>query len=146
MKEREVLEELVFLEAKESGRGSSRKGAGVLTIINASKTGCGTRIIFSKQLEEDLGLKDKIQIGITNDKKSLVVGENINESQPSYLLRRQKKGNESSRLILYNSSVIKEITEKMGLDFSEGISVTFYGIEYIEVNGEYVGRICQEAE
>ena len=55
-----------------------------------------------------------------------------------------KKGDSNSRLVLYQKAVIQELTEKLGLNFDEAVSVTFYGVEYFEEEGTRVARIFQE--
>lgn len=142
-----------FLEAKGAEtRKSPRKG--VLTIIqsekrdkeNGKKKSNGVRILFSKQLEQDLQLSEQIQIGITHDKKTLVLGAMLDPSKTFYNLKRVKKDNIKSKLVLYNSAAVKEIIAKMELDFSERVSITFYGVEYFEDEKGIYAKVWREGE
>lgn len=140
------FDNISFLEAKETAKRNSSTGTGVLTIINASAKGNGTRILFSKQLEEDLEFTDNVQIATDKDGTCLYVGAELNSSQTSYKLHRLKKGDSNSRLVLYNSAVIKEISEKLNLSFEERVGVTFYGIEYLDMNGRKVAKVWKGEE
>lgn len=138
---KQLVNDFCFLEAEENTKRNNKAGAGALTIINASAKGNGMRIVFSKQLEEDLNLTEKVQLAVSKDGTSLYVGAELDTSQTSYSLRRLKKGDSSSKLVLYNSAVIKEITEKLNLSFEEHVGETFYGIEYLEIDGRKVAKI-----
>lgn len=133
-----------FLEAEENTKRNNHTGAGVLTIINASAKGNGMRIVFSKQLEEDLSLTDKIQLAVSKDGKSLYVGAELDASQTCYSLRRLKKDESKSKLVLYNSAVIKEITEKLNLSFEDRVGITFYRIEYLEIENSRVAKVWEK--
>lgn len=104
------------------------------------------RIVFSKQLEEDLNLTDKIQLAVSKDGKSLYVGAELDASQTCYSLRRLKKDESKSKLVLYNSAVIKEITEKLNLSFEDRVGITFCGIEYLEIDDSRVAKVWKGEE
>ena len=135
---------MYFLEARPNTVSKDRGGKGAVTLINAEKKGCGSRMIISKQLEKDLQLEDKIQIALDADGSSFFLSKCIDEKEAFYSLRRLKKGDSNSRLVLYQKAVIQELTEKLGLNFDEVVSVTFYGVKYFEEEGTRVARIFLE--
>lgn len=140
------LSNLTFLEVDNTSKYQIPKSKGVLTIINDTKNGNGYRITLSKQLETDLGLKETLQIAITEDGKSLILGENLDVTKKSYPLKRANKRNPNSKFVIYNKMLVKQIVEKMELDYSDCCSVTFYGIEYIEEDGKLYAEVWKEGE
>lgn len=135
-----------FLEVAPTKAKNERGGKGAVTLINAEKKGCGSRMIISKQLEIDLELEDKIQIALNQDGCSFYLSKCIDEKEAFYHLCRLRKGDSNSRLVLYQKGVIQELTEKLGLEFDKKVSVTFRGVEYIEEDGIRVAKIFQEEE
>lgn len=124
------IEGFSFLEAENNNK-AHKAGKGVLTIVNAQRTGCGQRLVISKQLQNQLQITESIQLLISDDGKFLLLGKNISDKATSYKMRLLKKDNPNSKLVLYNSAVVNEITKKMNLCFDETVSITFYGIELI---------------
>lgn len=133
-----------FLKSDSNKHKKAIAGKGVLSIINADQTKGGARIRFSKQLEEDLDLSDTVQIALADKGTALVIGVDLDATKPMYRLCREKKGNTNSRLVLYNTSVVREVTQRMKLDFSACVSVTFYEIEYVEDDGTIAAYIRKE--
>lgn len=146
MKEEKYMEELYYLVAQDSAKSTNMKGKGVITVVNALKKKCGCRITFSKQLEKDLGLEDNVQFGFPKNNAYIVIGKVLNEEMPKYTLKRLKKNSPSSRLVLYNKEVILQICERLGLDFDETISITFYGIEYEETDNGLIAKVWKDGE
>jgi hypothetical protein len=134
-----------FLEAENTNK-ARKAGKGVATLVNAQRTGCGQRLVLSKQLQESLEIVDTIQILVSNDGNSLLLGTNISDKATNYNLRKIKKNNPNSKLVLYNSSVVNEITRKMHIPFEENVSVTFYGVEYFEHEGKTLAEITLKGE
>lgn len=143
---KDYLEGYVFLKAEETSRKKLKKGKGAITIVNAERKNNGNRITFSKDIERDLKLDNEVQIAIAEDGSSLMIGAMFDEKQITYKLRRLKKGNSNSRLVLYNKKVVEEITEKMNLNFDETISITFYGIEYEETDNGLIAKVWKDGE
>ncbi len=143
---KEFLKGYVFLIAEETSKEKQKKGKGIITIVNAERKNNGNRITFSKELQRDLKLSDEVQIAIAEDGSSLMIGVMLDEEQKTYKLRRLKKGNSNSRLVLYNKKVVEEITKKMNLQFENKVSITFYGIEYIETEKGLIARVWEDGE
>lgn len=128
-----ILDNYKPLESQDVKKKNVSGGSGVITIVNSLKN--GKRIILSKELEELLGLKDTVNIAISDSNGHLLFYKVEKPSCNTYSLCRQKKGDMSSRLIVYNSALVKEIAEKLNLDFSGTVSVTFYGKKVIDECG-----------
>ena len=143
---KEFLKGYVFLIAEETSKEKQKKGKGIITIVNAERKNNGNRITFSTELQRDLKLSDEVQIAIAEDGSSLMIGVMLDEEQKTYKLRRLKKGNSNSRLVLYNKKVVEEITKKMNLQFENKVSITFYGIEYIETEKGLIARVWEDGE
>ena len=134
-----------FLEAENTNK-SHKAGKGIASLINAQRTGCGQRLVLSAQLVNDLEIADTVQILISNDGKSLLLGKNISEKATNYKTLLLNKDNPKGRRVLYNSAVVNEITRKMNLSFEEKTTVTFYGVEYFEHEGKTVAEISLKGE
>lgn len=134
-----------FLEAENTNK-ARKAGKGVATLVNAQRTGCGQRLVLSKQLQESLEIVDTIQILVSNDGNSLLLGTNISDKATSYKMRFLKANDPNSKLVLYNSAVVNEITQRMHISFEEKISVTFYGVEFFELDGKTVAEISLKGE
>lgn len=140
------MEQWTYLVVEENATKSNMKGKGAITIVNAIKKKCGCRIIFSKQLEKDLELTDYIQFAFEEDIKCIIIGKCLNKDIPKYTLKRIKKNNPNSRLVLYSKPVILEICEKMNLNFDDRTTVTFYGIKYEETKNGIIAKVWEEGE
>lgn len=141
-----ILNGFNFLEAKDSATKLKKSEKGALTIVCADKKKCGNRILLSKQLESDLNLSGSIQICVSEDGESMLIASLLDKEQPLYNLKRLKKGDSSSRYVLYSAGVVHELIEKMNLDFSETVSFTFYDVKYHELNGLMVAQISKGGE
>lgn len=140
------MEELYYLVAQDSAKSTNMKGKGVITVVNALKKKCGCRITFSKQLEKDLELEDSIQFGFPKSNDYIVIGKVLNEEMPKYTLKRIKKNNSNSKLVLYNKEVVLQICERMGLNFNKTTSITFYGIEYEETDNGLIAKVWEDGD
>lgn len=134
-----------FLEAENTNK-AHKAGKGVATLVNAQRKKCGQRLVISAQLVNDLEIVDTVQILISNDGKSLLLGKNISEKATNYKTLLLNKDNPNGRRVLYNSAVVKEITRKMNLSFEETVSVTFYGVQYFEHEGKILAEISLKGE
>ena len=140
------MEKLTYLVVEQNTTKSNMKGKGAITIVNAIKKKCGCRIIFSKQLEKDLQLEDYIQFGFPKGNNYIVMGKKLDNNIPKYTLKRIKKNNPNSRLVLYSKPAILEICKKMNLNFDDRTTVTFYGIEYEETENGIIAKVWEEGE
>lgn len=139
------LEGFSFLEAENTTK-SHKAGKGIISVVNAKRTGCGQRLVLSPQLINSLEILDTVQMLISNDGKSLLLGTNISDKATNYKLRLLNKNKPQGARILYNSAVVNEITRKMNLSFEETVSVTFYGVELFEHEGRTVAEITLKGE
>ena len=84
---------MYFLEGRPNTVSKDRGGKSAVTLINAEKKGCGSRMIISKQLEKDLQLEDKIQIALDADGSSFFLSKCIDEKESFLLFASfEKKG------------------------------------------------------
>lgn len=134
-----------FLEAENTNK-AHKAGKGVATLVNAQRTKCGQRLVISAQLVNDLEIVDTMQILISIDGKSLLLGKNISEKATNYKTLLLNKDNPKGRRVLYNSAVVNEITRKMNLSFEEKTSITFYGVEIFELEGKAVAELTLKGE
>ena len=139
------LQGFSFLEAENTNK-AHKAGKGIASLINAQRTGCGQRLVLSAQLVNDLEIVDTVQILISNDGKSLLLGKNISEKATNYKTLLLNKDNPKGRRVLYNSAVVNEITRKMNLSFEEKVSVTFYGVEFFDLEGKTVAELTLKGE
>ncbi|MHC1723202.1 MAG: hypothetical protein AB9836_08370 [Aminipila sp.] len=112
--------------ATQSKSRSTRKAsgeAGVLSIVNA-KT--GARITVANTLLEQIGNPTELQVSYDKVKKAIIVGEQLN-NENSYPIRKS-----GSKGVIYTKGLVDEITEAMGLDFSNRSSITFQEAEYLQ--------------
>ena len=70
----------------------------------------------------------------------------MNEEMPKYTLKRVKKNNYNSKLVLYNKEVILQICKRMNLKFEGTTSITFYGIEYEETDNGLIAKVWKDGE
>ena len=137
------LQGFSFLEAENTNK-SHKAGKGVATLVKSQHNGC--RFVLSKQLQNDLEITDSIQILISNDGNSLLLGTNISDKATSYKMRFLRANDPNSKLVLYNSAVVNEITQRMHISFEEKICVTFYGVEFFELEGKTVAELTLKGE
>lgn len=141
----EILNSFVELDAQDNSKKPRKRGNGILTIVNSEKN--GNRILFSKQLEEDLCLTNgEVQILASKEKRALLIGAKLPNAQKTYTLRRLKSGDESSRFIIYNKTLMLSIADSLGLDFSECVSHTLYNVQYLEYNNSVVAIVTEGSE
>lgn len=111
---------------------------GVLTLISSKKN--GYRILIPAMLAKELQLVDEIQIGFVN--QSLLIGRCLPKTKNSFPLRRLK----NVKFVVYSKSVVKEIADKLDLDFTDKVSFTFYNVELDEWKGNPVAKISKGSE
>ncbi|NMM65239.1 amidophosphoribosyltransferase [Clostridium sp. P21] len=119
----DILKGAVASTSKSRSRAAGE--AGVISIIKA-KT--GNRIIFSKELLEELNNLEKVQVAFTED--SIIIGEKLPNNQSSFNIKRS-----GSKGIIYSTELVNEVSELFELDFSDKTSITFNEVEYL-VNEE----------
>lgn len=107
---------------------AAKSPAGVCTVVNSEKN--GKRVTISKELSDELGNIETVEIGFTEN--GIVVGNKLPENGTEF--RFKKSGNKG---VIYSSSLVDEVTEEFKLDFSNRVSITFVDAEEIEVDGEH---------
>lgn len=99
-----------------------RKGGGntrtSLTIVNTERN--GRRIKLSKGLLEEIGNPSSVQISVSDT--ALKIGKSLKNCEINFQLTG---GGDT----IYKSSLIDQLTEHFGLDFSERSSLTFDDVE-----------------
>lgn len=105
--------------------------AGVMSVVNSKN---GTRVSWAKQLYQELGQPESIQIGF--QKGELIVGATLGEGFTDYPLTQQ-----GAKQIIYNKQLVHQITDAFELDFEDRSSITFYEASYEMLNGQVIARI-----
>ncbi|WJQ81021.1 hypothetical protein [Brevibacillus brevis] len=111
--------------------GRALRQSGVISVVNSKN---GVRVALSKELIERLSHPKTIQIGFSDH--LIAISENLGDRYTSYTM--QKSGSKS---IIYRSKLVKQITEKYRLDFSNRTSVTFTEVSYKSLGGKIVALI-----
>lgn len=141
----EILNSFVELDAQDNSKKPHKRGNGILSVVNSKKN--GNRILFSKQLEEDLCLTNgEVQILASKEKRALLIGAKLPNAQKTYTLRRLKCGDENSRYVIYNKSLMLAIADALELDFSECVARTLYNVQYLEYNNSVVAIVTERSE
>lgn len=110
-----------FKASKSKQKSTTRSNQGAITIVNTKKN--GKRIVFSKNILDELGNPPKILISCSD--KEIAIGERLHDNE-NYLNIKYYK----SKGILYSSGIVNELTEIYKLDFSNRTSITFSEVKY----------------
>jgi len=105
--------------------------AGVLSVVQSDN---GKRVALSKELLEQLGNPNTIQIGLSDNQ--MVIAENLGDDFTSYPLSKS-----GAKKIIYRSELVKQITERYNLDFSKRTSITFHDANYKKMGNTSVALI-----
>jgi len=112
-----------FNSSKSRGMSTRVSEAGLLSIISTDRN--GNRIILSKTLLEELNRPSSLQFSFSDDEMAL--GEELPENINSFQIKKQGvKG------VIYSTSLVKEITHSLQLDFTRKASITFRDARYVE--------------
>lgn len=104
---------------------------GAISLIN---TKSGKRLIMAKVLISNLNNPSKVVIGLSKNK--LAIGEKLPANE-NYFTVKDYKG----KGLIYSADLVKEISEKFKLDFSDRTTITFEEVEYIEYEDTTVAII-----
>lgn len=114
----------------------SKKGNGVLTIVNSKKN--GKRIEFLESLYKIFHIEDVVKLGFYEN--SLLIAPVTAElSLPIYHLKDVGK-----KKVLYSAGLVTEIADVLGLDFSERVSMTLSNVEVEDAFGTEVAFVSAE--
>lgn len=120
------LSSIVPAESKANSRAEVNGSSGALTIINSPKN--GKRIEIPQRTLDELGQPATIEFGFLDGE--LVITAAHLSGNPMTVKSMKNKG------VVYSASMVKEITETLGLDFSNGrVSRTLYKVVFEEENG-----------
>ena len=104
---------------------------GVISLVN---TKSGKRLIIAKSLIGNINNPIKVVIGLSKNK--LAIGEKLPANE-NYFTVKDYKG----KGVIYSADLVKEISEKFKLDFSNRTTITFEEVEYIEYEDTTVAII-----
>jgi len=124
------LNDFVPATSPSVSRGSNEPGP--MSLVNSAKN--GKRLTLHRSVMEALGNPKTLQVALGSDK--IAVGERLHGDEQSYNLKRGK-----NRGIIYAAGLVREITERYGLDFSGRTSITFREVEYHRAGGHPVAVI-----
>lgn len=105
--------------------------SGVMSVVNSKS---GVRVTLSKELLEHLDHPKTIQIGFSDH--LIAISENLGDQYTSYTM--QKSGPKN---IIYRSELVKQITEKYQLNFSNRTSITFTEVSYKSLGNRMIALV-----
>ena len=131
------LEEIIDIESlnsleevESSGLKKPRKaGFGVVNALT------GKRITIPQKVYAKLKEPETVQIALLDE--DILIGESIPNCKASHLVRQKSNGG----VCIYCAELVKAITEKYQLDFSECTSMTFSDIEYCKKNKKRIAIV-----
>lgn len=106
--------------------------AGLASLVNSKKN--GKRFSISSNVINKLGDSTSLQIGFIDG--SLIFGESLGDDFVSYPLKKY-----GAKKVIYNKGLVEEITEHLGLDFSNRTSITFHSVSYKKLIGQTIAII-----
>ncbi|EJL46611.1 hypothetical protein T458_06045 [Brevibacillus panacihumi W25] len=101
-------------------QGRSVGKAGVMSIVHSKN---GMRVALSQELMERLHHPKTVQIGYGEDR--IAVSAYLGDQFTSYSMRES-----GTKSIIYRSELVKQITDRYDLDFSNRTSITFSDVTY----------------
>lgn len=113
MKSSEVLKNATEVTAFSNTRGGSNVNSFSLTNNTNGKRGT-----FSPNLFQNLGEPDKLMFLISKEDKVIIVGSKLPNCKNTYHVSNKGRG------IVYNASLVEQITKELDLDFSKCTSIT----------------------
>lgn len=133
VEENDESQSLDDFEGVKSTESSKHKRAinGVISLVN---TKSGKRLIIAKSLIGNINNPIKVVIGLSKNK--LAIGEKLPANE-NYFTVKDYKG----KGVIYSADLVKEISEKFKLDFSNRTTITFEEVEYIEFEDTTVAII-----
>lgn len=131
------LEEIIDIEELsevEEVKGSVRKKSkGGFGVINAPT---GKRVTLTKKIYSKLKEPEAVQVALLDEE--VLIGEVIPNCKESHLVRQTSNG---GGVCIYCAGLVKAITEKYQLDFSDCSSMTFSDIEYCRQDGKRIAVV-----
>ncbi|SHH78937.1 hypothetical protein SAMN02745135_02139 [Caloranaerobacter azorensis DSM 13643] len=109
--------------------GKSRdigKGAAAMSVVNSKN---GMRVTLGAEVYRRINSPDKIQIAFSIDE--IAVFESLPENENYFKPRITGK---SKKVIIYSADLVREITDKYGLEFNNKVSYSFYDVRYVTEN------------
>ena len=103
----------------------NRTGVGTYS-VNIVNNKNGKRVSFTKALVVKLGLTDSVDIVVLEEDNTILIGRNLpfEEAKTTYKLSGDDKK------LIYNSTLIQELTEIFSLDFGGKTSKSFTEITF----------------
>ena len=124
------INEFKAVKSRENSK-HKRVTNGAISLIN---TKSGKRLIMAKLLSSNLNNPSKVVIGLSKNK--LAIGEKLPANE-NYFTVKDYKG----KRVIYSADLVKEISEKFKLDFSNRTTITFEEVEYREYEDTTVAII-----
>ncbi|MCM3625640.1 hypothetical protein M4D70_26085 [Brevibacillus borstelensis] len=124
-----------FSPSSSNGASHRTAGAGVISIIKTTKN--GNRITLASEVNQEIGEPERVQIAFTE--REIAIAEELPNNDNYFMVKKQK-----SKGVIYSASLVKEITERFGLDFSDKVSITFHKVRYVQSGQKPVAIITVE--
>ncbi|MFH5834457.1 hypothetical protein ACHAL6_00095 [Proteiniclasticum sp. C24MP] len=118
-------------------RGSTRTSYSniVMSLVNSPKS--SMRMTLDKDMISKVGSPSSIQVGFTTE--GILIGKLLssNKKEDGYFILKPSGG----KYVVYSSPLVREITEKFSLDFSQRVSRSFDKVDYVKVGKYTVAHI-----
>lgn len=121
-----------FYPSSSNGASHRTTGAGVMSIIKSKKN--GNRITLAREVNEEIGGPESVQVSFTPHE--IAIAEELPNNDNYFTIKKQ-----NSKGVIYSASLVKEISERFGLDFSDKVSITFHKVRYVQSGQKTVAII-----
>lgn len=105
--------------------------AGAISIVSSKN---GTRVMLSRDVMKHLHHPETVQFGFSN--QMIAIAEYLGDDYTSYSMRQS-----GTKSIVYSTELVKQITERYGLDFRNRTSITFWNVKYKQIGPKTVAFI-----
>lgn len=112
------MKELDVRSPKTMDNETSTREGGMTIVLHHN----GKRLVFSKRILNKIGNTRRIKFGFAGD-YLILIGSN----EEGFLLRNMNK-----HKVIYNASLIREILDAYGIDYTEDLCRTFSDVEEIQ--------------
>ncbi|WP_419877956.1 hypothetical protein [Brevibacillus centrosporus] len=113
------LSEFTPSVCNQQGRTVSKAGA--MSVVSSKN---GTRVALSQGVIEHLHHPDSIQIGFSDHQ--IAIAKHLGDHYTSYSMKQS-----GTKSIIYCKELVKQITERYGLDFRNRTSITLSEVKYV---------------
>ncbi|MCM3625581.1 hypothetical protein M4D70_25755 [Brevibacillus borstelensis] len=121
-----------FSSSSSNGASHRTSGAGALSVTKALKN--GNRTSFGAEVNKNLGYPKSVQLSFTP--YEIAIAEELPNNDNYFTVKKH-----GAKGVIYSASLVKEITERFNLDFSDKVSITFHKVRYVQSGQKTVAII-----